>query len=102
MNKIISEKLGFIKDLCLRYGVRSLYLFGSASTEKFNEQSDLDFLISFSNKLSIEDYTENYFIIHYKLQELFKKKIDLITEKSLQNPYLIKSIDRTKIVVYES
>lgn len=102
MNKIISEKLEFIKELCLHYGVKSLYVFGSGSTSKFNEDSDLDFLISFSNELSIEDYTENYFTIHYKLQELFNKKIDLVTEKSLQNPFFIQSVNQSKLVLYES
>lgn len=102
MNKIIGEKLEFIKELCLHYGVKSLYVFGSGSTNKFNEDSDLDFLISFSNELSIEDYTENYFTIHYKLQELFNKKIDLVTEKSLQNPFFIQSVNQSKLALYES
>lgn len=102
MNKIITDKIEFIKELCSRYDVKSLYVFGSASTDKFNEKSDLDFLISFSDELSIEDYTENYFTIHYKLQEIFKKEIDLITEKSLSNPFFIKSLNKTKSVLYES
>lgn len=102
MNDIITEKLELVKELCLRYSVKSLHVFGSATSDKFGEKSDLDFLISFSDKLSIEDYTENYFTLHYKLQEIFKKKIDLVTENSLANPFFIQSLNQTKSVLYES
>ena len=48
------------------------------------------------------DYTDNYFELHYKLSDLFGRKIDLITERSLSNPYFIESINETKELIYES
>ncbi len=76
-----------------------MYAFGSVCTDKFNDSSDIDLLISFDN-LSIEQYTENYFDLHYKLQDLFKRRIDLLTENSLSNPYFIKGIEQTKQLIY--
>ncbi len=64
------------------------------------EESDMDFLIDFDKDLSINDYTENYFSLHDKLQELFKRNVDLITQRSLSNPYFIKSVDQTKQLLY--
>lgn len=77
-----------------------MYLFGSAGKgEVFNENSDIDFLISFK-EISVEEYTNNYFALQYKLRELFQRDIDLLTENSLTNPYFIKSIDDSKELLY--
>jgi len=84
------------------YGVKRLYAFGSVMTDKFRNDSDIDFLISFSDDLSIDDYTNNYFSLHYKLRDLLQREIDLVTERTLSNPYFIESINATKELVYES
>ncbi|MCU0379060.1 MAG: nucleotidyltransferase domain-containing protein [Bacteroidales bacterium] len=99
MNKIIEGKEREIRDLCKQYDVKSLYLFGSGSTGKLKKSSDIDILVSFQD-ISIERYTDNYFELHYKLEELFKRKIDLVTVNSLANPFFIKSIEETKILLY--
>lgn len=102
MNKILEDRIEELKEVCKSLGLKRLYAFGSVTSEKFNDESDLDFLISFSDDLSIEDYTNNYFALHYKLRELFDREIDLITEKTLSNPYLIESIDESKQLIYEA
>jgi predicted nucleotidyltransferase len=76
-----------------------MYVFGSACTARFNDQSDIDFLISFK-EIPIETYTDNYFELHYRLEELFNRKVDLITENSLSNPYFIESVEETKQLLY--
>jgi len=100
MNKIIKDRLPEIKQICEKLGVKSLYLFGSAEKEMFNKNSDFDFLIEFKQSLSIEEYTDNYFTIHYKLRELLKREIDLVTQNSLSNPFFIKSIEQNKKLLY--
>jgi predicted nucleotidyltransferase len=99
MNSIVTKRLNELKTLCDLYKVKSMHVFGSVCTDKFNENSDIDILISFDN-LSIEEYTDNYFELHYKLQELFGRKIDLLTDKSLSNPYFIKGLEQTKQLIY--
>lgn len=99
MNKIISDKVEELKKLCNAYSVKSMYAFGSVCTDRFNDKSDIDFLISFDN-LSIEQYTDNYFDLHYKLENLFNRKIDLLTDKSLSNPYFITGVEQTKKLIY--
>jgi Predicted nucleotidyltransferases len=99
MNRIVLDKIDELKRLCNIYGVKSMYVFGSVCTDKFNDNSDIDILISFDN-LSIDQYTDNYFDLHYKLQDLFGRKVDLLTERSLSNPYFIKSVEQTKQLIY--
>jgi hypothetical protein len=100
MNRIIEERLNEIQKLCKNHGVKSLYIFGSANTSTFDKDSDIDLLISFKDNLTIEEYTENYFTLQYKLRELLKREIDLVTQNSLSNPYFIQSIDQNKQLLY--
>jgi hypothetical protein len=99
MNKVLIDKHQELIDLCKLFSVKKMHVFGSASTDKFNESSDIDLLIEFDD-LTVEQYTDNYFELHYKLQDLFGRKIDLLTEKSLSNPYFIKRVEQTKKLVY--
>lgn len=100
MNKLIYSKIDKLKELCKKYDLQTMHIFGSACTQSFNDESDIDILISFKKNISIERYTDNYFNLHYKLEELFNRKIDLITENSLSNPYLIESIEENKQLLY--
>ena len=51
----------------------------------------------FSEDLNYETYEDNYFNLLHELQDLLKKKVDLVAEKTLKNPYLIESINESKI-----
>lgn len=100
MQSFIKDKIEDLKKLCRAYEVKSMYVFGSASTgSSFTNESDVDILIAFKD-ISIEAYTDNYFNLNYELQGLFDRKIDLLTENSLSNPYLIESIEETKLLLY--
>jgi len=99
MQRLIKDKLNNIIRLCRFYDIKAMYVFGSLCTEKFNDKSDIDILITFKD-ISIEKYTDNYFELHYKLEELLNRKIDLLTENSLSNPYFIKNIEETKQLLY--
>jgi uncharacterized protein len=100
MNRIITDKLNELIKLCDTYNVKNLYAFGSVCSTNFNDTSDVDFLVIFDEKISITEYTENYFELHYKLEKLFERKIDLMTDNSLSNPFFIKSIEQSKQLIY--
>jgi uncharacterized protein len=99
MDKLIQDKIVELKILCEEYDIKTMYVFGSACTNKFTEKSDIDILISFKD-ITIDKYTDNYFELHYKIEALFNRKIDLLTENSLSNPYFIESIEETKQLLY--
>lgn len=102
MQQIIEDRKEELIRLCKTLKIVRMNVFGSAASGDFREDSDIDLLISFSDNLSVEEYTENYFILHYKLRELFNREIDIITETSLSNPYFIESINKTKSLIYEA
>lgn len=69
MQLILERKKEELRILCQDLNVKRLYVFGSVLSERFNDESDIDFLISFADDLSITDYTNNYFTLQYKLRE---------------------------------
>jgi uncharacterized protein len=91
MQMFIEQRKNDIRKICQELQVKRLYAFGSAVSDDFKDKSDLDFLISFVDGLSIEEYTNNYFSLHYKLRELFNREIDIVTERTLSNPYFSKA-----------
>lgn len=102
MNQLeILENTGKLKDIFLAHKVKKAYFFGSICTEKFTNQSDVDFLIAFDNKLEPIEYGDLYFSLLDSLRGYLKRDIDLITECTLRNPYFIKIINRTKKKIYE-
>ena len=88
-----------IKKLCYKYNVSKLYFFGSILTDKFNTDSDIDLLVRFKS-IKPEDYADNYFDFKFSLEDLFQRKIDLLEEKAIKNPFLKQSIDSTKKIIY--
>ena len=97
---IIEQNQKQIELLCEKHKVKSLFAFGSVLTDRFNDESDLDFLVTFEN-IDLNDYADNYFELVDSLEKLLGREVDLISEKTLTNPYLIKSINRNRLKVYE-
>lgn len=97
--KLIENNIQKIATLCKRYKVSKLFVFGSILTDRFNDNSDVDLLVSF-NKAEISDYFDNYFDFKYSLEELFGRKVDLSEEQTIKNPYLKKNVDATKALIY--
>lgn len=97
MDKSIENKIPKIKSLFIKYGVKRAFLFGSIAKGTNTKNSDVDFLYSFSEDLDYETYATNYFKLIEDLEKLLNKKVDLVAEKTLKNPYLIDSINESKI-----
>ncbi len=103
MHSIVKDKLPQLAALCKTYNVVRMYLFGSAARDDFDpEKSDIDLLYTFNPELDVLVRGENFFELHYKLDDLFGRKVDLISEKALSNPYLIHSINQDKQLIYET
>lgn len=101
--KLIELNLSKIFELCRMHRVKTLSVFGSILTDRFNDNSDVDLLVSFEpyDPDSLEfDYVSNYFNLQEALERLFGRKVDLVVEKALKNKYFIKNVNRTKRLIY--
>lgn len=89
-----------IERVCRRLPVKRLGLFGSALSQEFSQDSDVDVLVIFDSSENI-DLFDKYFELKEQLEEIFKRKVDLVVDKKFKNPVLREAIDRTRTVIYE-
>jgi len=95
----IEAKRQTLAELCLRFHVGSLEVFGSAATGDLREDSDLDFLVEFRHVDSMS-LADQYFGLLKELEELFGRRVDLLTRRSLRNPYFVDSVEKTRELLY--
>lgn len=95
----VEERAEEVRHLCNRYGVQSLYLFGSAATQDDGDARDLDFLVEFTPE-AIESYADSYFGLLEELERLFGKPVDLVVESAIKNRLFLESVRRTRTPLY--
>jgi predicted nucleotidyltransferase len=99
---LINQHINQISLLCRKHKVKELYAFGSVLDEKkFNKESDVDLLVDFEN-VPLLEYADNFFDLADELESVLKRKVDLLTIKSLTNKYFIENVNSTKKIVYEA
>lgn len=97
----IRSKLEEFKDLCSSMQVRVLYAFGSSTTNSFDDElSDIDLLVEIDEADPIEK-GEKLMSLWDQLETFFQRKVDLLTDASIKNPVLRKTIDTTKVKIYD-
>lgn len=100
MALIIDNNKEKLIELCKKYRVAELDLFGSAATGDFDEEkSDIDFLVEFEETVT-RDRFDNFFNFLEELRQLFNRSIDLVETGGLRNPYFIEMVNQTKRTVY--
>lgn len=97
--KIIDKNRNKIKALCAKHKVSRLFVFGSILTDKFKKSSDIDFIVDFDG-VELYDYADNYFDLKTSLEKLLKRQVDLLEDRAIKNPYLRRSIDASKQMIY--
>lgn len=96
---IEGQKINQIKELCKNNKVKSLFAFGSVIRNDYSETSDIDLLVDFDENDPYK-YTDLYFNLKFKLEELLKKQVDLLEERAIRNRFLKQEIDNTKVKIY--
>jgi predicted nucleotidyltransferase len=90
-----------VAALCLKYKVRELYLFGSAKTDAFNNQSDIDLLVQF-DAMDNSGYFSNYSDFKASLENLFCRPVDLVENQAIRNPVFRRVVDRERNLIYKN
>jgi predicted nucleotidyltransferase len=101
MISLIESKRGLLTDLCRRYGVRRLELFGSAATDAFDPgRSDLDFLVEFLPQQELGPWLRHYFALQTELAQLFGRPVDLVMAGAVKDPRFRRELERTRTLLY--
>ncbi len=100
MSDLIQNKIGDIIAACKEHHVETIALFGSAAKNAMHDDSDIDFLVEFSDDIDVMDYADNYFSLLDQLQEILNRKVDLLSRRSLKNPVLKEEVYKSKVDLY--
>lgn len=99
MHPVVANNLGQIHALCREYGVARLELFGSAASGAFDEsRSDVDFLVTFADKAN---YFDRYMGLVESLERTLGRHVDMVTSRSMRNPYFKAAVDAQRLSVYD-
>lgn len=101
MHALIAEKRESIAEICRRYGVRRLEVFGSAARGRDFDpaRSDADFLVAFDRETSMSPL-ERHFGLAEALEAVLGRKVDLVQEGAVRNPYILARINAVREPVY--
>jgi len=94
-------KKGLADVLQQNKAVKRCYLFGSVLTQHFDENtSDIDVLVE-TTDIAPEEKGEQLILLWDNLERLFNRKVDLLTENALSNPFLTKEINATRKLIFD-
>lgn len=100
MSTFIADHRAALEELCRRYCVRRLFLFGSAARDDFDARcSDIDLLVEFE-AMPDGGYADAYFGLREALEALFGRDVDLVALAAVRNPYVRADIERTRTLLY--
>jgi|SRR5215218_7554249 len=100
MIDLISDNLDAVAELCRKYGVRRLEVFGSAATGEFDpDTSDIDLIYEFSDvSMGLVD---RFLAFADDLEVVFGRHVDLIPNRNFENPYFRYAVNKSRVIIYE-
>ena len=88
-----------LQQICKKYNVKELYLFGSATTDDFSEESDLDFIVKFDRQ-GFEGAFDQFIDFKQELEHIYGRPVDLYHLKKFRNTIFQKEVERSKELLY--
>lgn len=90
-----------VAELCRRYHVAQLEVFGSAAEgEADADARDIDLLVEFEPNHDLGPWMHDYFALRDELQALFDRPVDLVMPGGMRNPYFLREVNRTRKLLY--
>jgi uncharacterized protein len=97
---MIESRRGDIAQLCKRYGVCELALFGSILRSDFDPtSSDVDAAVVFGPPAN-DSYARQYFDFKAALEHLLMRAVDLVELEAMPDTRLKRIIEHTKVPIY--
>jgi predicted nucleotidyltransferase len=100
MIELIEQQRARWEELCRKYRVKTLEVFGSAADGTWDEaHSDLDFLVDFLPEAAGRSFS-GYFDLKAELEQVFGRKVDLVMPRAIRNPYFLNAVNQQRKVLY--
>jgi predicted nucleotidyltransferase len=80
-DEVLAKLIGHRQELTERYGIASLFLFGSIARDEARVDSDVDLLVEFKKPIGLFEFIE----LQQSLESILGCKVDLGTKRSLKS-----------------
>jgi hypothetical protein len=100
LHPFIISHLNNIQVLMRQHGIVKAYIFGSAVSDVFNENSDVDVLVDVDSTIDPVELGTQLWDLQFSLENTLGRKVDLLTSRSLKNSFFIKQVNNTKELIY--
>jgi predicted nucleotidyltransferase len=105
MDAELGHQLPRVVEACRRWGVRRLWLFGSArtgSTRPADQDSDLDLLVEFERSAQdVGGFRDPYWQFLIELDALFRRRVDLVELRPFRDAGFARELERTREILYD-
>ncbi len=100
MHPSIQLQLAPIGQVCSKYGIARLEVFGSAArgADFVEKSSDADFLVEFLP--NTQPGLNEFFGAKAELEQILGRAVDLVQTKAVRNPYVLASVNQNRELVY--
>ena len=95
----INNRITKIRELCRKYNLLSVHLFGSVLRKEFNERSDIDLFVDFRRD-SFHGAFDQFMNFKSDMEDLFERRVDLISRSTIRNQILKSEINSSKVLIY--
>ena len=101
MMPLLESNINKIAELCKKYKVKELYVFGSILTPRFTPESDIDLVAEFDRTgVDPENMADIFFGFIDDMEQLFKRKIDLTEYSAIKNRFFKQEVDNTRQLLW--
>jgi len=85
-----------IAEICRRYQVKELAVFGSAARGELRPDSDIDFLVEFLPEARVD--LLQHFAAERELSEALGRKVDLVSKRALRSAMREEVLSQARLV----
>jgi predicted nucleotidyltransferase len=87
--------------ICEEYGLKRLEVFGSAASSDFDpNRSDIDFLVVYPQGFDYGPWGSRETELRRRFEAVLGKHVDLVVLRWVRNPYVRRSIERHRVLLY--
>jgi uncharacterized protein len=101
LDPILETKINEVISILKSHKIVRAFAFGSVTGADFTQQSDIDFLVHFQPLLKPSERGALHLSLYDTLEKLLGRPVDVIPEDRIRNPFLRKSIEASKVLIYE-